>query len=45
MGEYREWETGNKVIISNLKTFEFPSTGAKVLFKTRPPIAKELGTD
>jgi hypothetical protein len=45
MGEYREWETGNKVMISSLKTFEFPSTGAKVLFKARPPIAKEMGTD
>ncbi|MBD3389501.1 hypothetical protein GF415_00925 [Candidatus Micrarchaeota archaeon] len=45
MGEYLEWETGNRVNISNLKTFEFPSTGAKVLFKARPPIAKEMGTD
>ncbi len=45
MGEYREWESGNIVMISSLKTFEFPSTGAKVLFKCRPPIAKELGTD
>ncbi|MCP4646213.1 MAG: hypothetical protein GY852_00570 [bacterium] len=45
MGEYKEWETGNKVMISSLKTFEFPSTGAKVLFKARPPIAKDMGTD
>lgn len=45
MGEYNEWQTGNRVVISNLKTFEFPSTGAKVLFKVRPPIAKELETD
>jgi len=45
MGEYREWESGNKVVVSSLKTFEFPSTGAKVLFKCRPPIAKELNTD
>jgi|GEM_PF-518663 len=45
MGEYTEWESGNKVIISSLKTFEFPSTGAKVLFKSRPPLAKELNTD
>ncbi len=45
MGEYSEWQTGNKVVISNLKTFEFPSTGAKVLFKVRPPIAKEITTD
>ena len=45
MGEYRECENGNKVVISSLKTFEFPSTGAKVLFKVRPPVAKEIGTD
>ncbi len=45
MGDYTEWESGNKVFISNLKSFEFPSTGAKVLFKCRPPIAKEIGTD
>lgn len=45
MGEYNEWQTGNKVIISSLKTFEFPPTGAKVLFKCRPPVAKEISTD
>ena len=45
MGEYKEWKTGNKVVISNLKAFEFPPTGAKVLFKVRPPIAKGIGTD
>lgn len=45
MGEYVEWQTGNKVVISSLKTFEFPPTGAKVLFKVRPPLAKEISTD
>lgn len=45
MGEYNEWQTGNKVMISSLKTFEFPPTGAKVLFKSRPPVAKEISTD
>ena len=45
MGEYYEWQTGNKVMISSLKTFEFPPTGAKVLFKVRPPLAKEIRTD
>ncbi len=45
MGEYKEWESGNTVVISSLKTFEFPATGAKVLFKCRPPIAKNLNTD
>ena len=45
MGEYKEWESGNIVMISSLKTFEFPSTGAKVLFKCRPPLAKDIGTD
>ncbi|MEO0249346.1 MAG: hypothetical protein ABIN58_07315 [candidate division WOR-3 bacterium] len=45
MGEYKEWGSGNKVIISILKNFEFPPTGAKVLFKVRPPVAKEIDTD
>lgn len=45
MGEYVEWQTGNRVVISSLKIFEFPPTGAKVLFKVRPPVAKEISTD
>ena len=45
MGEYTEWQTGNKVSISSLRTFEFPPTGAKVLFKARPPLAREISTD
>ena len=43
MGEYKDLKTGAKV--STGDKFNFPSTGAKVLIKTRPPIAKEVKTD
>lgn len=45
MGEYISWKTGQKVEISNLKEFQFPPTGDKVLLKSRPPIAREIKTD
>lgn len=43
--EYKDWKTGEKVNITNMKEFKFPPTGAKVLVKARPPIAKESSTD
>ncbi|MFH1221518.1 MAG: hypothetical protein V1492_00355 [Candidatus Micrarchaeota archaeon] len=45
MPEYKDQKTGEAVKVSTEKGFKFPSTGAKILLKTRPPIAKEVGTD
>ncbi|MFH1393456.1 MAG: hypothetical protein ABII71_02460 [Candidatus Micrarchaeota archaeon] len=45
MGEYKDFKTGAAVIASKDKAFAFPSSGAKILLKTRPPIAKEVRTD
>ncbi|MFH2105944.1 MAG: hypothetical protein ABII22_01680 [Candidatus Micrarchaeota archaeon] len=45
MAEYKDLKTGTLVNIDTDKKFQFPSTGAKILLKTRPPIAKELKTD
>lgn len=44
MPEYKDIKTGTVVAVTGEK-FTFPTTGAKVLLKTRPPIAKEVGTD
>jgi len=43
MAEYKDLKTG--VSIATGDKFNFPSTGAKVLVKARPPIAKEVKTD
>ena len=45
MGEYKDFKTGVLVNINDEKSFVFPPTGAKMLLKTRPPIAKEVKTD
>jgi len=45
MAEYKDQKTGEIVKISLEKGFKFPATGAKMLLKTRPPIAKEVSTD
>lgn len=45
MTEYKDQKTGEVLKINVDKNFVFPSTGAKTLLKTRPPVAKELGTD
>jgi len=44
MAEYKDLKTGALVSVTGDK-FTFPTTGAKILLKTRPPIAKETGTD
>jgi hypothetical protein len=44
MGEYKDLKTGAAVAVTKDK-FSFPSTGAKILLKGRPPIAKEVSTD
>lgn len=45
MAEYKVQKTGEAVKVSLEKGFKFPATGAKMLLKTRPPIAKEVSTD
>jgi len=45
MGEFKDLKTGAIVTISDESNFAFPSSGAKMLLKARPPIAKETNTD
>jgi hypothetical protein len=47
MAEYTDLKTGTRVSLSGDKahSFAFPTTGAKILLKVRPPIAKEVRTD
>lgn len=44
MGEYKDLKTGAAVTVTKDK-FSFPSSGAKILLKERPPVAKEVSTD
>jgi len=44
MPEYQDLKTGAVVTVTGEK-FSFPTTGAKILRKTRPSIAKETSTD
>jgi len=44
MAEYKDLKTGALVTVTGDK-FTFPTTGAKILLKTRPPIAREVGAD
>jgi len=44
MADYKDLKTGAPVTITGDK-FTFPTTGAKILLKSRPPIAKEVTTD
>ncbi|MFH0884286.1 MAG: hypothetical protein V1861_01090 [Candidatus Micrarchaeota archaeon] len=44
MGEYKDPKTGVSVAVTGEK-FAFPTSGAKILLKSRPPIAKEVATD
>lgn len=45
MADYKDWKTKKDVEIKDMKNFEFPSSGTKILLKTRPPIPKECPTD
>lgn len=45
MGEYKDLKNGNIITIADEKNFVFPTTGAKMLLKARPPISKEASTD
>ncbi|MBU0586107.1 hypothetical protein KJ780_01200 [Candidatus Micrarchaeota archaeon] len=45
MSEFKAWGTGDPVEIPDQKNFHFPSSGEKVLLKSRPPISKTVKTD
>ena len=45
MGEYKDLKSGEIVVVADEKNFVFPTTGAKMLLKSRPPISKESKTD
>jgi hypothetical protein len=45
LGQYKDLKTGTMVEILDEKNFVFPSTGAKMLLKSRPPISKDADTD
>ena len=45
MVKYRIWPTGEVIEIENLKEYNMPYTGAKVLFKEKSSIAREVKTD
>ena len=44
MAEYKDQKTGAGVELTGEK-FAFPTSGAKILLKGRPPIAKEVSSD
>jgi DNA-directed RNA polymerase subunit RPC12/RpoP len=44
MGEYKDPKTGVSIAVTGEK-FAFPTSGAKILLKSRPPIAREVETD
>ncbi|MCX6773766.1 MAG: hypothetical protein NTY68_02080 [Candidatus Micrarchaeota archaeon] len=39
------WLTGEKIEIKDIKTYALALSGAKILIKERPPVAKEVSTD
>ena len=43
-GDYKDQKTGVNVTLTGEK-FAFPTSGAKILLKQRPPIAKEISSD
>ncbi len=45
MVSYKDWKSRKEVEIRDAKNFEFPSTGAKMLLKSRPPVSKVCSTD
>ncbi len=45
MIEYKDLKTGSSVTASDEKRFIFPNTGAKILVKLRPSVAKEINVD
>ncbi|MFH0736980.1 MAG: hypothetical protein V1827_00290 [Candidatus Micrarchaeota archaeon] len=44
-GDYKDQKTGTAVTMAGGEKFAFPTSGAKILLKSRPPIAKEVSSD
>ena len=44
MSEYRDLKTGTIVTVSGEK-FAFPTSGARILLKLTPPVAREVKSD
>ena len=42
---YKDWISGEIIEIKDMKNYKFPFSGATVLYKIRPPVAKEVSTD
>ena len=45
MPAYRIWPTGERIEIDNLKEYNLPFSGAKVILKEKQPVAREVSTD
>ena len=45
MPNYKVWLTGEKIEIKDFKAYALALSGAKILIKERPPVAKEVTTD
>jgi DNA-directed RNA polymerase subunit RPC12/RpoP len=45
MPKYRIWPTGEKIEIENLKEYNLPYSGAKVILKEKSSVAREVYTD
>ena len=45
MAEYKDLKSKGIVVSDEKAAFNFPATGAKMLLKSRPPLAKDVKTD
>ncbi|MEM4296406.1 MAG: hypothetical protein QXP22_02370 [Candidatus Anstonellales archaeon] len=45
MPKYRIWPIGEQTEIENLKEYNLPYSGAKIIFKEKTAIAREVSTD
>ncbi len=46
MDEYKDMKTGENVkVTKNKDNFSFPTSGVRILHKSRPPVTKEVTTD
>lgn len=45
MVDYVDFKTGIPISVDSSGKFNFPTTGANMLLKPRPPIAKEVTAD
>jgi hypothetical protein len=45
MPNYKVWLSGERIEIKDVKNYALALSGAKILLKERPPVAKEVSTD